>query len=58
MSKVVEFPDRPENVEALRAMVEAVRAAMGVGFDRDKFVRAAGLVYDGVVLSDATQSGD
>jgi hypothetical protein len=28
---------------------------MAIGFDREKFVRCAALVWDGVVLTDAVQ---
>jgi 5,10-methylenetetrahydrofolate reductase len=45
-------PDKPENVEALRAMVEAVRHSKEIGFDRETFVRAAKSVWDGVTESD------
>lgn len=55
MDNVVEFPDRPENVEALRSMVAAVRACKEVGFDREKFVKAAGMVFDGVTNADADE---
>lgn len=49
---ILQFPDRPENVEALEAMKDAVRAHMAIGFDREKFMTCAALIWDGVTLTD------
>lgn len=49
---VVQFPDRPENVEALRQMVFAVRAAKAINMSREAFVGGAASVWDGVTISD------
>ena len=50
---ILQFPDRPENVEALEAMKDAVRAHMAIGFDREQFLKCAELIWDGVVLTDS-----
>jgi hypothetical protein len=60
MDNVVKFerPDLPADIEALRAMVHAVRSSMEIGFDRDKFLSSAANVWDGVIASDLADEVD
>lgn len=55
MADIIQFekPDNPENVAALVATRDAIDACRAIGFDRDKWMRAAALVWDGIELAEA-----